>query len=160
MKARARIRAEELNALLELVGGEYNVTPKDLLGRSRTQPLSEARQCAMAFLRGRGHTFHAIGEKFGRDHGTVVHACAAIKGKAEVRTDLKERIQRIRLCFPCDLGGCSKAASDIPSQPLQLLPDIDCGRTHAPAKPLNGILDFYTVLRYSICKRGQRVVLG
>lgn len=113
MKARARIRAEELNALLELVGGEYNVTPKELLGRSRTQPLSEARQCAMAFLRGRGHTFHAIGEKFGRDHGTVVHACAAIKGKAEVRTDLKERIQRIKDA----IGDCER----IPTSQVRLV---------------------------------------
>lgn len=59
------------------------VSRKDLLGRGRPQHVAAARQLAMYAMRElTSLSFPAIGDKFGRDHSTVIHACNLIQRRA------------------------------------------------------------------------------
>jgi chromosomal replication initiator protein len=61
----------------------FEVSRKDIMGRTRTEAIANARQTAMSFVRARkAYSFARIGCMFsGRDHGTVLHACRAIEDK-------------------------------------------------------------------------------
>lgn len=61
--------------VLQLASKTFDITPEELLGRSRQPRISRARQIAMCSLYELGHSLDAVGEFFGgRHHGTVIHA--------------------------------------------------------------------------------------
>jgi hypothetical protein len=76
-----------------IVARHYGVTPRDLLGDSRSEPVVTARQVAMRLVREIGEmSFPEIGRAFNRDHSTVMHACKATEG--ELVGDLVEEIHQ------------------------------------------------------------------
>jgi chromosomal replication initiator protein len=75
---RAQVTSEEVMALIT---GEFAITARELIGKSRTQAISMPRQIAMFLLR--EHTessLEDIGRIFGnRDHTTVIYAVNKIR---------------------------------------------------------------------------------
>jgi len=70
-----------VKAILTAVCVVWNISAKDLVGRSRKQPLAFARQLAMALTYRMTSFSHAdVGEVFGgREHATVWHAVSVIE---------------------------------------------------------------------------------
>ncbi len=67
--------------VLKSVAEFYKITPSELIKRSRRKEIVRPRQIAMFLLREEvKYSFPEIGSKLGgRDHSTVIHACAKIK---------------------------------------------------------------------------------
>lgn len=64
--------------IIAKVARDADLSPADILGRSRRAPIAAARQEAM--LRAReltGQSLPQIGRAFGRDHKTVLSGCRA-----------------------------------------------------------------------------------
>ncbi|MEO1908781.1 MAG: helix-turn-helix domain-containing protein [Citromicrobium sp.] len=60
--------------LLEAIAAEFDATPEDIRGRSRSRPLPGARSVFTRIMRERGLSFPAIGRLIGgRDHSTLIH---------------------------------------------------------------------------------------
>jgi chromosomal replication initiation ATPase DnaA len=76
---RARI-AGRLANVSDQVAREFRLRSHDLQSRSREQRTAFARQLAMYFCRKiTGASFESIGERFNRDHSTVIHAYQLIE---------------------------------------------------------------------------------
>jgi len=68
--------------VITLVAGYYNVTPEDIIGSGRKREFMIPRQVCMYIIRHELHqSFERIGEQFGgRNHTTVMHACEKMNG--------------------------------------------------------------------------------
>ena len=86
---RAQVTAEEVMALIT---GEFAITARELIGKSRTQAVSMPRQIAMFLLR--EHTENSledIGKIFGnRDHTTVIYAVNKVRDRSTKDRMFKE----------------------------------------------------------------------
>ncbi|MCK5943689.1 MAG: chromosomal replication initiator protein DnaA [Planctomycetes bacterium] len=86
---RAQVTAEEV---MSLITGEFAITARELIGKSRTQAVSMPRQIAMFLLR--EHTENSledIGKIFGnRDHTTVIYAVNKIRERSQKDRMFKE----------------------------------------------------------------------
>jgi chromosomal replication initiator protein len=58
----------------------FRVTPAQLHGRARWQPLAWARQVAMFLACEQGLSLAATGRWLGRDRATVLHGCRQVTG--------------------------------------------------------------------------------
>jgi chromosomal replication initiator protein len=85
-----RGRAEvSFDVIARAVCEQFSVRPNDLRSRRRTQDVAVPRQLAMYLCRRLTHaSYPRIGELFGRDHSTVMHA-----------TDATERRRRTDIAF-------------------------------------------------------------
>ena len=92
----SNVTKEEFEGIVRLVCDVYRVTPEQLLGRNRWQPLGEARQVAMTIVRKRGASFHEAGRMFDRDHGTILHACRNIANRVETDRHTKARWEYVK----------------------------------------------------------------
>jgi chromosomal replication initiation ATPase DnaA len=62
--------------IIAAVCARYGFTQRELTSPKKTPRLSQARAVAMSLMRTRLRmTFGEIGDVFGRDHTTVIHAC-------------------------------------------------------------------------------------
>ena len=86
---RAQVTAEEV---MSLITGEFAITARELIGKSRTQAVSMPRQIAMFLLR--EHTessLEDIGKFFGnRDHTTVIYAVNKVRDRLQKDRMFKE----------------------------------------------------------------------
>lgn len=75
----------------------YNISKEDLLSRSRTRQIVQARQIAMYFCRQKLNSpLATIGKFFGgKDHSTVLHACNTILNLMSVDKEVKDNIIEI-----------------------------------------------------------------
>lgn len=76
-----KVTRTERNSVVDCVGELYGFTRAEILGRRRPARLAEARHCAMVILR-RRHTFQAVADAFGRDHGAIMHAVKRVTDQA------------------------------------------------------------------------------
>lgn len=82
------------DSIIETVARYYGRTVDGLLARGRHQPLSEQRQVAMYLCRQLTDlTLPQIGEAFGRNHSTVIHA---IRQMHRPPKHLRHDIDRLR----------------------------------------------------------------
>lgn len=82
--------AISIEAIQKTVAEHFDLRVGDLLGRKRTQAIAWPRQVAMYLSRElTNQSFPTIGDSFGRNHATVVHACKAVE--KEQTSDLKLR---------------------------------------------------------------------
>lgn len=83
-------RMVTIDNIKRTVANYYNIRVTDLNSPRRTRSLARPRQVAMALAKElTQHSLPEIGEAFGKDHTTVLHACRKI---AELRdTDVKYR---------------------------------------------------------------------
>ncbi len=86
---RAQVTAEEVMALIT---GEFAITARELIGKSRTQAISMPRQIAMFLLReNTENSLEDIGKIFGnRDHTTVIYAVNKVRDRATKDRMFKE----------------------------------------------------------------------
>ncbi len=79
------------------VARTYNVSLEDIRSRKRSANISTARMVAMHCVREiTGISMEEIGTQFGgRDHSTVVYACATIQHRLETDTSLREHVEDI-----------------------------------------------------------------
>lgn len=89
--------------IIAMCAYETGVPIGALKGRSRTGKVAYTRQVAMLLMRehcaglpGKPMTYEAIGKLFGRDHGTVVHACKSVQNMADTSTSDSQLIQKLR----------------------------------------------------------------
>jgi chromosomal replication initiator protein len=83
--------------ILGLVSVRFQVPLVQLIGRRRTQHVAFVRQMAMYLARELTDlSFPEIGDAFGRDHSTVIHACNLIARRMDARSDFKARIEGLK----------------------------------------------------------------
>jgi len=72
-----------LNQISDAVAKTHNLTEKQLIGKTRTMELVNARHIAMFLCRElTSSSLISIGNFFGkRDHSTVIHACKTVEEK-------------------------------------------------------------------------------
>lgn len=101
--AEAGVRADDPCAVvLEIVARHYGYTVEVVLSRDRTRDVAFARQVAMWLCRALTRkSLQSIGERFGRDHGTVICAIRAVGDRAATTPhfasellDLRHRCER------------------------------------------------------------------
>ena len=71
-----------IEEVIESTAKRFGYQAADILGRSRTRHLAEARAEAMSAARDLGFSFPELARNFGRDHSTIMHACRRAKGRA------------------------------------------------------------------------------
>lgn len=80
----------------EIVAGYYGLSLSQIASKTRKRPVVTCRQTCCAMLRRFTNlTLREIGERFGRDHTTAVHAIKTINDLIEVHPDLKFHFDRI-----------------------------------------------------------------
>jgi chromosomal replication initiator protein len=76
------------DTILNLVAAAFQVTAKEILGKSQTKECALPRQVAMYFLRSElDMPFKKIGEIFSRDHSTVMSSVRVIEMKIKEKSD-------------------------------------------------------------------------
>lgn len=74
----------------------FDLRPQDIMSRRRTKTIALARQVSMYLARSLLKIpFEDIGLAFGRDHGTVIHACKKIEKEMQADEELRQRIDRL-----------------------------------------------------------------
>ncbi|NDG83755.1 MAG: chromosomal replication initiator protein DnaA [Proteobacteria bacterium] len=83
--------------ILNAVCKHFGIKIKDLKGVSRTKNFAVPRQIAMYLIRRYTHlAYREIGQIFGKDHSTAVHAQQKIERDLDTDLDLKRHIETIR----------------------------------------------------------------
>lgn len=78
------------------VADHYDIRLGDMTSRKRPQNIALPRQVAMYLSRQEtGQSFPSIGNAFGRNHATVLHACRNVDQKIKTDSQLKHAIQSI-----------------------------------------------------------------
>lgn len=77
------------------------MNPSDMLGKARPEHIAWPRFLAMWLARKIGRTpFESLGAQFGKDHGTVIHACACVDKERSIdqalNHELSEYEEKIR----------------------------------------------------------------
>ena len=86
----------ELSVLFiqEVVANHYGIQVEDLCSKKRTAHITLARHMAMYLSRMLlDESLTKIGQAFGRDHTTVIHACDKITGEIEMDESMRETVQ-------------------------------------------------------------------
>ena len=79
-----RPNAPALPRIAAEVAAKYGVTVAQLKGRGMARWISQPRQEAMARMRAETRASTTkIGQFFGRDHSTVIHACRAVAMRSQ-----------------------------------------------------------------------------
>jgi chromosomal replication initiation ATPase DnaA len=101
MKEKSGLKAqiEKAEIIIAKVATFYGMANKDIRGKCRQRELVKARWIAMYFIRHQtDFTLKTIGDMFGRDHTTVIHALETINDIMSLKyeTDLKEDLINIK----------------------------------------------------------------
>lgn len=83
----------DMEAIIDAVSRYFNISKADLFSKKRLKEIVEARQICMylACEYSRKYPLSYIGERFGKDHSTVIHAREKIK--ADMKKDKRLKIQ-------------------------------------------------------------------
>ena len=88
----------DMERIIESVSRYFSVSKQDLLSKKRHKDIVEARQICMylACEYSRKYPLSYIGERFGRDHSTVIHAREKIKADIKKNKALRVTVDDIR----------------------------------------------------------------
>ncbi|HEV3402542.1 MAG TPA: helix-turn-helix domain-containing protein, partial [Acidimicrobiales bacterium] len=80
--------------ILETTAEMFGMTVDDLIGKSRSRPLVNARQiCMYVFRQMTDFSYPAIGREFGgRDHTTVIHAVEKISTLMQQKRNIFDQV--------------------------------------------------------------------
>ncbi len=79
------------------VAEHYDIRFQDILSRKRPAYIAFPRQVAMYLCRDlTSHSLPAIGEAFGKNHATVLHACRSIAEREKEDPELRQRLGDLR----------------------------------------------------------------
>lgn len=89
---------QRVEAIQHTVAAAYGLQPSAMFIRARPQHIAQPRQVAMYFAKElTRQTFEFIGLCFGgRDHGTVIHACEAVRNRMLTEPEFALELNRIR----------------------------------------------------------------
>lgn len=93
-------KAKEITVdlIIELVANYHNISIEDIKGKVRTRNIAVPRQIAMYLSRElTGESLPKIGEYFGKDHSTVIHACTKISELMNNDSEIKMTVENINL---------------------------------------------------------------
>jgi chromosomal replication initiator protein len=81
------------------VAEHFDLRLADMTGKRRPENIAFPRQIAMFLARQlTQNSLNAIGEAFGgRDHGTVLHACRAVKDRMEVEPQIRQVVSKLEI---------------------------------------------------------------
>ena len=85
--------------IIEKVAAFYNITIKDIKGKSRKRQFVKARFIAMYLIKNNTSlTLKTIGDIVGRDHTTIIHSLQTIQNTLSLHydTDLKDELNQIK----------------------------------------------------------------
>ena len=83
--------------LIDKVAKYYNLSSKDLLGKSRVKNIKTARQIAMYLMKEElGLSTVEIGRELSKDHTTIMHGIKVIKDNLKTDFNLREQITDLR----------------------------------------------------------------
>lgn len=86
-----------IESIQKTVAEHFDLRVGDLVGRRRTQNIAWPRQVAMYLSREMtSQSFPTIGNSFGRNHATVVHACKAVKKEQTVDLKLRQTLSLLQ----------------------------------------------------------------
>lgn len=89
--------AVSIENIQKAVAEHFDLRIGDLIGRRRTHNIAWPRQVAMYLSREMtSHSFPAIGDSFGRNHATVVHACKTVEKEQTVDLKLRQTLSLLR----------------------------------------------------------------
>lgn len=93
------VKALDFPLIMEIVSHYYNISVDDLKSRQRSQEIVEPRQIAMYLCRKKlNKTFKEIGNAFGgKNHATVLHACAKITEEMTTDPTLSEAVNSLEM---------------------------------------------------------------
>lgn len=96
MRTPVALAPPDVYDIVDTAAEAFHVTADELLGDSRTRPLYRYRQITMAACRQLTDlSYPAIGDVFGRDHSTVMHAAHVVERNPEMRAAVAELIRRV-----------------------------------------------------------------
>ncbi|MCX6997842.1 MAG: chromosomal replication initiator protein DnaA [Kiritimatiellaeota bacterium] len=90
-------RAITMESIQRAVAEQYDIRLGDMTSKQRPQAIAFPRQVAMYLCRDlTDHSLPAIGEAFGRNHATVLHACSLINTRMKTDPDLRQTLAVLR----------------------------------------------------------------
>jgi hypothetical protein len=90
-------RRARVDDIITLAARIWKIDRADLLGKSRIQWHSRARQAVFLVSREHGHSFPQIGRRLNRkDHTTVIHGCRYAEAVARIDPAYRERVELLR----------------------------------------------------------------
>jgi chromosomal replication initiator protein len=98
LKDTLRIKEKDITVeyIIKVVGEFFGIKVNELKSKKKSKQIAIARQVAMYLSRYLTKmSYPHIGEKFGKDHSTVIHAENQIKKKIQVDTELNNKIKTI-----------------------------------------------------------------
>jgi len=85
------------SAIKDVVGNYYNIKIEDFNAKKRNKSVVLPRQIAMFLCRELTDlSLPRIGEEFGRDHTTIMHACEKISSDIKIDTQLKSVLEELK----------------------------------------------------------------
>jgi len=88
----------EMNDILKAVAQHFSLSVETLKGSGRAREIALPRQVAMFLVREMtSHSLPEIGQFFGRDHTTVMHAIQKIGDQLKQSTELQQALGEIRI---------------------------------------------------------------
>jgi hypothetical protein len=79
-----------------LVCQRFQISRRDLMGRSREERVAWPRQVAMFLARDMGFTWHEVGRAFNRDHGTAISGCERVKDRIDTEPAVASLVAVLR----------------------------------------------------------------
>lgn len=80
--------------ITEVICRRFNLDLTRLTSPGREQSVVLPRQIAFYLIRSMtGTPFERIGEYFGRDHGTIMHACHSVNDRMQTQPEFMERVK-------------------------------------------------------------------
>ncbi|HEX7381905.1 MAG TPA: chromosomal replication initiator protein DnaA [Nevskiaceae bacterium] len=90
-------RQVSLDAIKQCVAEHYKLRVNDLSSARRTRSIARPRQIAMALAKElTQRSYPEIGEAFGKDHTTVLHACKRVRELREIDPQLNEDYESLQ----------------------------------------------------------------
>lgn len=87
------LRRSTINEIVAQVADLTCLSAKEIMGRSRKAPITQARFLCWFVARQQGMTLHQIARAFGRDHTTILHGIQREEA-ARADADMIDRINR------------------------------------------------------------------
>ena len=86
-----------LESIQRAVAEQYDIRLGDMTSKQRPQAIAFPRQVAMYLCRDlTDHSLPSIGEAFGRNHATVMHACSLVNNRMKTDAALRQTVAVLR----------------------------------------------------------------
>lgn len=107
-----------IKIISEVVCKKYQVDVQRLVSPGREQAVVVPRQLAFHLIRVITNIpFERIGEVFGRDHGTIMHACRSIADRSSTQPDFRKHVMTLESECRKLLDDANEAVNNLSASP-------------------------------------------